>query len=83
MKKFLCVGGPNAGEYMTEEEAGESYFRFNSSSGEYQQEVYVRKNDKLYRIARSKKRGITPKIWVPKSILVYCEEPEPIYIDME
>lgn len=85
--KFLCVGGPSAGMYLTEDEAGENYYRYNSSVGEIYPEIYFRKNEKSIRVSpknknikRYSKYPVNP--FVPKALLIYYQEPDAITIEI-
>lgn len=87
---YLCVGGPHAGSYLTEEEAGPDYYRFSSASGEHYPLVIVNRKrtgakfrtlPKSGWVKRHCKTPVTP--YVPKSLLVYFEVPETIVITVD
>lgn len=81
MQRYLCVGGPNSGMYLEEHYAPDGYFRFNSASGELLQRIIVKKNGDQYFV--KKRKGVIPRIWVPKCILIWCEQPEDLIIDLD
>lgn len=88
MNRYLCVGGPHDGEFLTDEESGKDYTRFNSSIGQMYQKVYMDFGNqyglqriKIDRKKTQKRFNIEPEVWVPGSILLYCPEPKPISLN--
>jgi hypothetical protein len=83
-KYYNCVGGPEDGHYLTEKEAGNCYFQFNSACGEIYPSIIVESKKGSYSISPTyknfKKYKINVDPLIPSSILVYFSRCENVVV---
>lgn len=88
---YFCIGGPKAGMYLTQIEAGKDYYPFNSATGEHYPDFWIHNNrlnktvpvSPTHRTVKKYFQKNKVSAFVPKCVLIYCERPADITIEID